>query len=157
MISNTEQGGNHPVSLSLIRADRKRAEVLEILHAPNPTHAERLWFAGFLKFAGYTAADVCEIIDQGCEWLDYDARTTAYQVATVFHQPHRSSSGLRTRKRERKPVLSPLQTYRIICARTTDADRRLTAELVRLGVPIHESPHGIGLPFRPETLLRRGV
>jgi len=147
--------GSAAPCLSLVRSDRKRAEVLEILLAANPTHAERLWFAGFLKFAGYSFEEVCEII-QGCEWLDYDARTTAYQVASVFHQTHRSSSGLRTRKRERKPVLSPLQTYRIICARTTDADRRLTAELIKLGVPIYESPHARGLPFRPETLLRRG-
>jgi len=155
--ANAAGGGDLSGPLALIRSDRKRAEILEILHAANPTHAERLWFAGFLKFAGYSCEDVCEIIDQGCEWVDYDARTTAYQVGTVFHQPHRSSSGLRTRKRERKPVLSPLQTYRIICARTSDANRQITEVLTKLGAPIYESPHGIGLPFRPETLLRRGV
>jgi hypothetical protein len=157
MISNTEQGGNHPASLSLIRSDRKRAEVLEILHAANPTHAERLWFAGFLKFAGYTCEEVCEIIHLTCEWIDYDPRTTGYQVATVFHQPHRSSSGPRTTRRERKPVLSPLQSYRISCARTSEMNRRITAELHRLGVPVYESPHSQGLPFRPETLLRAGL
>jgi hypothetical protein len=157
MISNTEQGGNHPASLSLIRSDRKRAEVLEILHAANPTHAERLWFAGFLKFAGYTCEEVCEIIHQGCEWVDYDPRTTAYQVASVFHQPHRSSFGPRTTRRERKPILSPLQSYRISCARTSEMNRRITAELHRLGVPVYESPHSQGLLFRPETLLRRGM
>ena len=151
------QGGGHPVSLSLIRSELKRAEILEILHAANPTHAERLWLAGFLKFAGYSCAEVCEIIDQGCEWLDYDPRTTSYQVASVFHQPHRSSSGPRTTRRARKPVLSRLQTYRINCARTTELSQRLTAELIRLGLPVYESPHGLGLPFRPETLLRGGV
>ena len=55
---------------------------------------------GFLKYAGYSYNEVLDIIDNHCEWSDYDSDFTAYQVATIYKQPHRNSSSSKRRARK---------------------------------------------------------
>jgi hypothetical protein len=73
-----------PEYLNEIKSDKKALELADILEAIHPTHAERLWLVGFLKFAGYSMPEVLDIIREHNHWCDYDARNTAYQVGTSF-------------------------------------------------------------------------
>lgn len=137
---------------------KRQLQVFDILMHFHPTHEERLWLVGFLKYAGYKYKEVLDIIDNHCQWSDYKPDVTSYQVSTVFKQAYRkltvSSSHVR---RKRKWDLSELEVWRINLARTSEINRRLTEQLEEKGIPIYESPHCRELPFKPETLLRGGV
>jgi hypothetical protein len=41
------------VQLTRKYSEKKRREIYGILHQRNPRHNQRLWMAGFLKYAGY--------------------------------------------------------------------------------------------------------
>jgi len=131
----------------------KRAQITDILFAPHPTHEERVWLAGFLKYAGYTVDEVCKIIDQHCEWQDYKPSITAYQVESVFRAPHRdhprTSSPIR---RKRKWQLTAMETLRVKVARSAAANRKIERYLKEHGIPTYTAPHSEDLPFRPELL-----
>jgi hypothetical protein len=101
-----------PEYLNKIKSDKKALEVAAILDPPRPTHAQRLWLAGFLKFCGYSMIEVLDIIHEHAQWADYNERTTAYQVGTVFHQrPQRTQN--HTIQKARKWDLSPVEVLRI--------------------------------------------
>jgi hypothetical protein len=101
-----------PEYLNKVKSDKKALEVAAILGPPHPTHAQRLWLAGFLKFCGYSMIEVLDIIHEHAQWADYDERITAQQVASVFHQrPQRTQSQI-TRK-IRKWDLTPVEVLRI--------------------------------------------
>jgi hypothetical protein len=72
---------------SKVRSFEKRQELENIYHSQDPSHYERLWFVGFLKYAGYTLEEICEIIAFGAAWQDYDRNTTWCQVRSIF-RPH---------------------------------------------------------------------
>ena len=101
-----------PEYLNKINSDKKALECANILEAVRPSHSERLWLVGFLKFAGYSMEAVLDIIQEHCQWSDYNGRVTAYQVATVFHQrPQRTQN--HCNRKARKWDLSPVEILRI--------------------------------------------
>lgn len=101
-----------PLYLNKINSDTKAIACAEILDACRPTHAQRLWLVGFLKFCGYTVSEVLSVIRDYNEWSDYNERVTAYQVGTVFRQrPQRTQN--HTASRPRKWSLSPVEILRI--------------------------------------------
>ena len=126
--------------LDKIYSTNKQIQVFDILQAMHPTHAERLWLAGFLKYASYSCDEVCDIIDAHCEWSDYDPDITAYQVATVFQQPHRTGNGNGgTHRRARKWQLTPAEEYRCKYYRTLASHRELQRFARENGVPVYDS------------------
>lgn len=108
--------------LHKIQSIKKQLQIFDILQALHPTHAERLWLVGFLKYTGHSYNEVIGIIDQHGEWDDYNAKVTAYQVATIFKQPHRKTNG-DSKRRARKWDLTPLEEYKIKYARSMEAHR----------------------------------
>lgn len=101
-----------PEYLNKIKSDKKALEVAAILDACHPTHSERLWLAGFLKFCNYSMTEVLDIIRVYAQWVDYDERRTAQQVASVFHQRPKQTQSIITWK-VRKWDLSPVEVLRI--------------------------------------------
>ena len=134
---------------------KKQLQVFDILQAIHPTHEERLWLAGFLKYAGYSYEEVFQIIDQHSDWTRYDPKITRYQLSTVFNN-HPASSHY-TKRRMRKWDLSPAEKWRCNLARTSEMNRRLTSWLKENDIPIYETPGTEDMPFKPETLLRRWI
>ncbi len=136
--------------LSKIFSLKKQLEAFDILQAPRPTHDERLWLVGFLRYVGYTRHEVFEIIDQHCAWSDYNPTITNYQIATVYNNHHTTESHeVHThRRRARKWDLSKLEVYRIQLARTAAAHRSLERENKKAGVIVYSSPG----EFKPSTL-----
>lgn len=71
-------------SLSLVKSEHKRKNILEILENKRARHNQRLWMVGFLFYAGYSISDVCRIIRDNCFWADYDQNYTEYQVNSIY-------------------------------------------------------------------------
>jgi hypothetical protein len=116
-----------PEYLNKVKSDKKALEVAAILDPPHPSHAQRLWLAGFLKFCGYSMPEVLDIIHEHAQWADYDARITAQQVASVFHQrPQRTQSSI-TRK-VRKWDLTPVEVLRIRRQKSISLSKQLCEE-----------------------------
>ena len=145
--------------LDKIFSIKKQLQVFDILQAIHPTHEERLWMVGFLKYMGYTCEEVIQIIDQHSDWTRYDPEITRYQVGTVFnnHRVPGARSSPNTKRRKRKWDLSPAEVWRINLSRTSQMDRKLTEFLKENDIPLYECPHCKSLPFKPETLLRGGL
>ena len=116
-----------PEYLNKINSDKKALECANILEAVRPSHFERLWLVGFLKFAGYSMEDVLDIIQEHGQWSDYNERVTAYQVATVFHQRPKITQNKITR-RVRKWDLTPLEVLKIRYQRSVVLSKRLCEE-----------------------------
>lgn len=137
-------------SLSKVTSLKKQTELMDILLAFHPTHAERLWLVGFLKFVGYTEVEVVDLIHNHHDWDDYDEEETAYQVASVFGSVHRrgSSQTANRPKRVRKWDLTEEEIRKIKIARSSQVDRNITRILKGHGVRLYESRH----PYRPELL-----
>jgi len=70
--------------LDKILSDRKREEVLNVLHSVHPTHKQRLWLVGFLDYVGYNLREILRIIDSENHWKGYDREKTAYQASSVI-------------------------------------------------------------------------
>jgi len=73
------------VILSKVFSDKKRNELYRILHNRNPPHNQRLWLAGFLKYAGYRMEDVQDIIAREGSWTNYEPEKTLEQLRSVYH------------------------------------------------------------------------
>jgi len=101
-----------PLYLNKINSDKKAIECANILEAGHPTHSERLWLVGFLRYVGYTTIEVTDIIHDNCQWSDYNAAITSYQVGTVYHQKPQRTQNFST-PRPRKWDLSPLEVLKI--------------------------------------------
>jgi len=145
--------------LDKIYSIKKQLQVHDILMHFGPTHEERLWMVGFLKYVGYTQREVIGIIHQHCLWQDYDPGITAYQVATVFnnHGAPGTPPNNKSKRRKRKWDLSPVEAQRINLARTSEMDRRLTTWMKENDIPAYEIPGTEEMEFKPETLLRGGL
>ncbi|GFO95879.1 uncharacterized protein ig2599ANME_0060 [groundwater metagenome] len=91
---------NADADLSKVISFEKRQELYNILHSEDPSHYERLWLAGFLKFCGYNIEEICAIIHHEACWSDYDPRMTWCQVNSVFRSGgcNRGSSRLRSQR-----------------------------------------------------------
>ena len=140
-MNNANKGASKPLSfcyLHKIKTIKKQLEIFDILQAIRPTHAERLWISGFLKYAGYSYEETIKIIDEHCEWSDYDQDFTAYQVAKVFHQPHRTGN-ITSKRRARKWDLTPTEAYRIKLARSTESHRELEKWMRENNVPVYDA------------------
>ena len=123
-----------PEYLYKVKSDKKALEVAAILDPPHPTHAQRLWLAGFLKFCGYSMVEVLDIIREHAQWADYDARITAQQVASVFHQrPQRTQNHYNTRPR--KWDLTPVEVLRIKRQKSIDLSKQLCEESNAIAFP----------------------
>jgi len=73
--------------LNRVFKEEKKKEIMAILESPNPSHYQRLWMTGFLKYAcGYTNQQVFDIINRFNRWSDYDPNVTRYQVESVKKQ-----------------------------------------------------------------------
>ena len=116
-----------PEYLNKVNSDKKAISCSEILHAVRPTHPQRLWLVGFLKFCSYSMPEVQDIIREHCHWSDYNERVTAYQVATVFRQrPLRTQSHITSKPR--KWDLSPLEVLRTRRQRSISLSKLLCEE-----------------------------
>jgi hypothetical protein len=116
-----------PEYLNKVSSDKKALEVAAILDTCHPTHSERLWLCGFLKYVGYSMDEVTGIISEHCQWSDYSECTTAYQVGTIFHQrPQRTQN--HSAPRPKKWALSDLEILRIRFQRSVALSKILCEE-----------------------------
>jgi hypothetical protein len=123
-----------PEYLSKVKSDKKALEVAAILDACHPTHSERLWLAGFLKFCGYFMPEVLDIIREHAQWADYDERITTYQVGTIFHQrPQRTQN--HTIQKARKWDLTPVEVLRIRRQKSVSLSKLLCEESKAIEFP----------------------
>ena len=90
--------------------EKRYNEVMKILQKKEPTHYERLWVVGYLKWLGFTADEIMEIIDNHNNWLDYDRNITWYQICSVFKIKTNMPRAIRHKKlhRREKIELPPL-------------------------------------------------
>lgn len=126
-----------PLFLNKVNSDKKAIECANIFEASHPTHSERLWLVGFLKFCGYDMSEVLDIIREQCLWADYDERITSYQVSTVFRQRQVGTSchKYRTTPRARKWDLSPVEVLRIRRQRSISLSTLLCEESNAVAFP----------------------
>ena len=136
--------------LHKIKSIKKQLQIFDILQALHPTHPERLWLVGFLKYTGHSYNEVIDIIADHGEWADYDADFTAYQVATIFKQPHRKNNSADSKRRVRKWDLTPTELYRIKLARCSESHRELEKWMHENDVPVYDAAPE--LPFDPTLL-----
>ena len=129
-IEDKEGASTIPLFLNKVVSDKKAIECANILEACRPTHAQRLWLCGFLKYAGYSMAKVLDIIREHAQWADYNERTTAYQVGTIFHQRKVGTTyrKYRTDSRPRKWDLTPVEVLRIKRQKSISLSKQLCEE-----------------------------
>lgn len=77
--------------LDNILSDRKREDVLNVLHSVHPTHKQRLWLVGFLDYVGYNLREILGIIASENRWKGYDKDKTAYQASSVITGKRKTS------------------------------------------------------------------
>ena len=126
-----------PEYLNKVNSDKKALECAAILEAGHPTHSERLWLVGFLKFCGYDMSVVQDIIREHCQWADYNERITSYQVSTVFRQRQVGTSchKYRTTPRVRKWDLTPVEVLRIRRQHSISLSKQLCEESAAIAFP----------------------
>ncbi|MCW3140639.1 MAG: hypothetical protein N2V72_00445 [Methanophagales archaeon] len=117
-----------------IMPEKRYNEVLNILQKEEPTHYERLWLVGYLKWLGFNADEVMDIIDNHNNWLDYKRNITWYQICSVFKTKAIMPNTIRQRKlREREkielPTLSERQQKELQRAANLKADELITQAL----------------------------
>lgn len=119
-----------PVYLNKVKSDKKAIEICDILEAGHPTHSERLWLTGFMKFAGYSMSEVLDIIREHNQWADFRESITAYQVGTVFHQRQVGTTNHKKcmTPRVRKWDLTPVEVLRIRRQKSIDLSKILCEE-----------------------------
>lgn len=139
-----------PFYLHKIYSIQKQLDISDILQAIHPTHAERLFMSGFLKYAGYSYDETFKIIDEHCQWEDYNPSTTSYQLATVYKQPHRPRTGNTCKPRARKWQLTPTEKYRCKYYRSLAAHRELQRWARENDIPIYDAAPE--LPFNPAKI-----
>jgi hypothetical protein len=123
-----------PIYLNKVNSDPKAIACAEILEACRPTHAQRLWLVGFLKFCGYDMSEVLGIIREQCQWADYNERVTAYQVGTIFHQRPQRTKSHQTRQ-VRKWDLTPVEILRIRRQHSISLSKQLCEENEQIPFP----------------------
>ena len=116
-----------PEYLYKVKSDKKALEVAAILDPPHPTHAQRLWLAGFLKFCGYSMIEVLDVIHEHAQWADYDERMTTQQVASVFHQRPQQTQNHQSGQ-VRKWDLTPVEVLRIRRQKSISLSKQLCEE-----------------------------
>ena len=124
---NNFKGGSVPLFLNKINSDKKAIECAAILEAGHPTHSERLWLVGFMKFCGYSMIEVLDIIEEHAQWADFNERVTTYQVGSVFGRyPQRTVN--HAAPRARKWDLTTVQILRIRRQKSINLSKQLCEE-----------------------------
>jgi len=114
--------------------EKRYNEVLNILEKEEPTHYERLWVVGYLKWLGFTADEIMEIIDNHNNWLDYDRNITWYQICSVFKTKTNMLHTIKQKKVHKRekidlPLLSERQQKELQRAANWKADESITQAL----------------------------
>jgi hypothetical protein len=137
-----------PEYLNKINSDKKAIECANILDAIRPTHSERLWLVGFLKFCGYSMIEVIDLIEEYAQWADYNERTTAYQVGSIFGRyPQRTMN--HATPRVRKWDLTPLEILKIRRQKSIALSKTLCEEA---NTPVFPHPNRLNNPeFNPSA------
>ena len=117
-----------------IMPEKRYNEVLNILRKEKPTHYERLWVVGYLKWLGFDAEEVMDIIDNHNNWLDYDRNITWHQICSVFKIKTNMPHTMRHKKVHRRekidlPPLSERQRKELQRAANWKADELITQAL----------------------------
>lgn len=123
-----------PEYLNKVNSDKKALELAAILEACRPTHAQRLFFVGFLKFCNYTMPEVIDIIHEHCQWNDYNETVTAYQVGSIYHKRPQRTQNHTTRK-PRRWDLSKLEILKIRRQRSISLSHILCEESKQIKYP----------------------
>jgi hypothetical protein len=134
-----EQGAIKAPFLDRIYSTKKQTEIFGILQAIHPTHSERLWLSGFLKYVGYSYEEAFSIISEHCDWEDYSPAITAYQLASVYKQSHSTHNTTSQTHRVRKWQLNPTEVYRIQVARSVECHRELTRWMQENNIPVYDA------------------
>jgi len=92
----------------------------------------------FLKYVGYNYDEAFKIIDEHCQWEDYNPKITAYQLATVYSQPYRNGNNIGSKSRVRKWSLTPSEEYRCKYYRSMEAHRINEEWMKKNNVPIYD-------------------
>ena len=72
-------------NLAFINSDEYRTKVARILAKHDAPHRDRLWLAGWLySAAGLHQSEIVRLIEQECEWVDYDRSITSKMVQSVI-------------------------------------------------------------------------
>jgi len=123
-----------PEYLNKINSDKKAIECAAVLEAGHPTHFERLWLTGFMKFCGYSMTETLDIIREHAQWADYDDHITSYQIGTIYHkQPQRTQS--MTHRKARKWDLTPVEVLRIKRQKSIGLSKMLCEESNAISFP----------------------
>ncbi|WAM22728.1 MAG: hypothetical protein OI715_01120 (plasmid) [Candidatus Methanoperedens sp.] len=86
--------------LDKIISERKREDILRVLHAVHPSHKQRLWLVGFLDYVGYNLPDILGIIASENRWKGYDRDKTAYQASSVITGKSKTHSS----RKQKEPI-----------------------------------------------------
>jgi hypothetical protein len=74
-----------PDSLDFINNDDYREKIARILSMDDAPHRDRLWLAGWLySAAGLHQTEIVDLIEQECEWIDFDRSITSKMVQSVI-------------------------------------------------------------------------
>jgi hypothetical protein len=102
------------VMITRVYSEKKRNDLYRILHASSPRHNERLWLAGFLKYAGYRMDEVEDIIGRENHWSNYNPKRTREQLRSVFNirMPRsKEAGGTEGYRRRRYPDVPPASSH----------------------------------------------
>lgn len=101
--------------------ERRYNEIIQKLHDDDPTHYERVWLVSYLKWIGFTAEQVMEIIEKHNNWLDYNPDYTWYQICSIFKiTRERPKIPKRIRHRNKLPPLPTTPNQRKKMQETKD-------------------------------------
>ena len=74
-----------PNSLNFINSEKYRKKVARVLNETDAQHRDRLWLAGWLySAAGLYQTEIVDLIEQECNWIDYDRSITSKMVSSVI-------------------------------------------------------------------------
>ena len=87
--------------LERVYSVHQQSKLKEILRNPRARHNQRQYVVGFLKHAGYTEKEACDIVHHINQWADYDREYTEYQIRHIFvsnRNTHTPESSQRARR-----------------------------------------------------------
>lgn len=74
-----------PNSLNFINSEKYRKKVARVLNETDAQHRDRLWLAGWLySAAGLYQTEIVDLVEQECNWIDYDRSITSKMVSSVI-------------------------------------------------------------------------
>jgi hypothetical protein len=85
---------NNGISPDIVRSERVRERLMEILQNPEANNSERCYLAGFLGCddVGFSEEEILEIIDTHNRWSDYLPSKTQYHVRKILDKIKKGGS-----------------------------------------------------------------